>query len=114
MKDVTLAALDRITKEMEGLSESVQRINERQAHIESVLKLGPMPIEEQMSDLGPGGQPIELGWRRISAISFCAGHISMCSRGGEWYTGNTLWGSSNHNMASDFRVSSRSNENTDG
>ena len=32
MKEVTLAALDRITKEMERLSESVQKVNERQAH----------------------------------------------------------------------------------
>ena len=39
----------------------------------------------------------------------------MCSQGYERYNGNTLGGgASNHNMASDFRVSSRSNDNTDG
>ena len=46
MKEVTLAALDRITKEMERLSESVQKVNERQAHFESVLKLGPRPTDQ--------------------------------------------------------------------
>ena len=38
----------------------------------------------------------------------------MCSQGGERYKGIHFEGFSNHNMASDFRVSSRSNENTDG
>ena len=58
MKEVTLAALDRITKEVERLSESVQKVNERQAHFESVLKLGLRPTEEQRINLGPG-EPIE-------------------------------------------------------
>ena len=46
MKEVTLAALDRIAKEVERLSESVQKVNERQAHFESVLKLGLRPTED--------------------------------------------------------------------
>ena len=54
MKEVTLAALDRITKEMERLSESVQKVNERQPHFESALKLGPRPTEEQRINLGAG------------------------------------------------------------
>ena len=54
MKEVTLAALDRITKEVQRLSESVQKVNERQAHFKSVLKLGTRPTEEQQIDLGPG------------------------------------------------------------
>ena len=29
------------------------KVNERQAHFESVLTLGPRPSEEQMIDLGP-------------------------------------------------------------
>ena len=33
MKEVTLAALDRITKKMERLSESVLKVNERQTHL---------------------------------------------------------------------------------
>ena len=49
--EVYLAAVDRITKEMERLSESVQK---RQTHFESVLKLGPRPTEKQRIDLGPG------------------------------------------------------------
>ena len=38
---------------MDRLSESVQKVNERQVHFESVLKLGPRPTEEQRIDLGP-------------------------------------------------------------
>ena len=53
MKEVILAALDRITKEAKRLSESVQKVNERHAHFESVLKLGPRPTEKQRVDLGP-------------------------------------------------------------
>ena len=84
MKEVTLAALDRITKEMERLSESVQKVNECQAHFESVMKFGPRLTDEPRID-------IECGWRRRSAISFCACQRSKCSQGSKRYTGNTLW-----------------------
>ena len=46
MKEVTLAALDRITREVKRLLESVQKVNDRQTCFESVLKLGPWPTED--------------------------------------------------------------------
>ena len=54
LKEVTLAALDRITGEVKQLSESVQKVNDRQTCYESVLKLGPGPTEDQRIDLMPG------------------------------------------------------------
>ena len=101
MKEVTLAALDRIAKEVERLSVSVQKVNERQAHFESVLKLGLRPTEEQRIDLGPGEDSLlnEDG-DESCVLKEVKGTLGIHG------------GSSNHNMASDFRVSSR-NENTD-
>ena len=115
MKEVTLAALDRITKEMERLSESVQKVNERQAHFESVLKLGARPTEEQRIDLGQGedsplneDEDAEVQYRSVQAKEACVLKEMKGTRGIHF------GGSSNHNMVSDFRVYSRSNENTDG
>ena len=85
MKEVTLAALDRITKEMERLSESVQRVNEHQAHFESVLKLGPMPTEEQRIDLGIG-EDSPLNEDGDAAMQYRSVQRSMCSQGGDgWW-----------------------------
>ena len=115
MKEATLAALDRITKEMERLSESVQKVNKRQAYFESVLKLGPWPTEEQRIDLSPGeDSPLNedgdaaVQYRSVQAKEACVlkevkGTLGIHSVG-----------SSNHNMASDFGGPSRSNKNTDG
>ena len=43
MKNVTLAAYDRITKVVEQLSELMRKVNDRQTYFESVLKLGIGP-----------------------------------------------------------------------
>ena len=59
LKDVNMVALDRITKEMKWLSESVRKMNDRQPCFESVLKLGPGPMEDQRIDLMPGRRPTQ-------------------------------------------------------
>ena len=54
MKEVTLAALFRMTREVKRLSESVRKLNERQTSFESVLMLGPGPTENQRIYWMPG------------------------------------------------------------
>ena len=41
MKEVTVAVLDRIMREVKQLSESVRKVNDQQTCFESVLQLGP-------------------------------------------------------------------------
>ena len=62
MKEVTVAVLDSITREVKRLSESVRKVNDRQTCFESVLKLGTGPTEDQRIDSIPGGQPSEAGY----------------------------------------------------
>ena len=86
-----------------------------QAHFESVLKLGPMPTELQRIDLGPG-EDIPLTEEEDAKVQYRSAQakeayvLKEVKGTREIHFG----GSSNHNMASDFRVSGRSNKNTDG
>ena len=52
LKEVTMATLDR-AREVKQLSESVQKVNDRQTCFESVLNLDPGPTEDQNIDFMP-------------------------------------------------------------